>query len=96
MWNAFKSRLRKVPRNITVALQFNSELLQAIIKRSMISDFRIFLIIVAALSKMSARYHLSAYDRGRAVGRLEAGQSVTTVADAMGVSECHLAIIEGR
>lgn len=36
---------------------------------------------------MSARHHLSAYDRGRAVGRLEAGQSVTTVAAAMGVSK---------
>ncbi|KAF8790128.1 hypothetical protein HNY73_005197 [Argiope bruennichi] len=43
---------------------------------------------------MSARYHLSAYDRGRAVGRLEAGQSVATVAAVMGVSECHLAIKE--
>ncbi|KAF8785899.1 hypothetical protein HNY73_011391 [Argiope bruennichi] len=36
---------------------------------------------------MSARYHLSAYDCGRAIGRLEAGQSVTTVAAAMGVSK---------
>ncbi|KAF8785987.1 hypothetical protein HNY73_011467 [Argiope bruennichi] len=36
---------------------------------------------------MSVRYHLSAYDRGRAVGRLEAGQSVTTVAAAMGLSK---------
>ncbi|KAF8794782.1 hypothetical protein HNY73_002717 [Argiope bruennichi] len=35
---------------------------------------------------MSERHHLSAYDRERAVGRLEAGQSVTTVAAAMGVS----------
>lgn len=36
---------------------------------------------------MSARHHLSAYDRGRAVGRLEAGQSVTTVARVMGVAK---------
>lgn len=36
---------------------------------------------------MSARHHLSDYDRGRAVGRLEAGQSVTTVATAMEVSK---------
>lgn len=36
---------------------------------------------------MSVRHHLSAYDRGRAVGRLEAGQSVTQVATAMGVSK---------
>ncbi|XP_055932859.1 uncharacterized protein LOC129962883 [Argiope bruennichi] len=36
---------------------------------------------------MSARYHLSAYDRGRAVGRLEVGQSVTTVAAAIGGSK---------
>ncbi|KAF8791716.1 hypothetical protein HNY73_003408 [Argiope bruennichi] len=34
---------------------------------------------------MSAKHHLSAYDRRRAVGRLEAGQSVTTVAAAKGV-----------
>ncbi|KAF8790444.1 hypothetical protein HNY73_005463 [Argiope bruennichi] len=36
---------------------------------------------------MSSRYHLSAYYCGRAVGWLEAGQSVTTVAVAMGVSK---------
>ncbi|KAF8787337.1 NFU1 iron-sulfur cluster scaffold like protein [Argiope bruennichi] len=36
---------------------------------------------------MSARHHLSAYDLGRAVGQLEAGQSVTTVAATMGVSK---------
>ncbi|KAF8782316.1 hypothetical protein HNY73_012615 [Argiope bruennichi] len=34
-------------------------------------------------SKMSARHHLSAYPRGR----LEAGQSVTTKAAAIGVSK---------
>ncbi|GFW11356.1 hypothetical protein TNCV_3808761 [Trichonephila clavipes] len=32
---------------------------------------------------MSARHHLSDYDRGRAVGRLKAIQSVTSVAAAM-------------
>ncbi|GFX01203.1 hypothetical protein TNCV_4581691 [Trichonephila clavipes] len=31
------------------------------------------------------RHHLIDYDRGRAVGRLEAGQNVTTVAAAMDV-----------
>ncbi|KAF8771589.1 hypothetical protein HNY73_018989 [Argiope bruennichi] len=36
---------------------------------------------------MLARHHLSTYDRGRAVGRLEAGQSVTTVVSSMGVSK---------
>ncbi|GFV50768.1 hypothetical protein TNCV_2214291 [Trichonephila clavipes] len=35
---------------------------------------------------MSARHYLSDYDRGRAVGRMKAGQSVTTVATAMSVS----------
>ncbi|KAF8794533.1 hypothetical protein HNY73_002507 [Argiope bruennichi] len=34
---------------------------------------------------MSERHHLSAYDRGRTVERLEAGQSVTIVAAAMDV-----------
>ncbi|GFY28584.1 hypothetical protein TNCV_4150151 [Trichonephila clavipes] len=38
-------------------------------------------------SKMSTRHHLSDYDRRQAVGRLEADQSVTTVAAAMGVSK---------
>ncbi|GFV20452.1 hypothetical protein TNCV_4142131 [Trichonephila clavipes] len=36
-----------------------------------------------ATSKISARHHLSDYDHGRAVGRLEEGQSVTTVTAAM-------------
>ncbi|GFT68304.1 hypothetical protein TNCV_659211 [Trichonephila clavipes] len=36
---------------------------------------------------MSARHHLSDYDRGRAVGRLEEGKSVTSVALATGVSK---------
>ncbi|GFS97257.1 hypothetical protein TNCV_1824281 [Trichonephila clavipes] len=36
---------------------------------------------------MSARHRLSDYDRERAVKRLEAGQSVTTVTAAMGVSK---------
>ncbi|GFV35771.1 hypothetical protein TNCV_913611 [Trichonephila clavipes] len=36
---------------------------------------------------MSARHHLNDCDHGRAVGRLEAGQSVTTIAVAMGVSK---------
>ncbi|GFT62099.1 hypothetical protein TNCV_3812561 [Trichonephila clavipes] len=36
---------------------------------------------------MSARHHLKDYDRGRAVGSLEAGQSVTTVVTAMGESK---------
>lgn len=34
---------------------------------------------------MSTRYHLSAYDRGRAVGRLKAG---TIIARVMRVSKC--------
>ncbi|GFW81823.1 hypothetical protein TNCV_2884971 [Trichonephila clavipes] len=46
---------------------------------------------------MSARHHLRDYDRGRAVARLEASKSVTTIAAAMSESkECHLAIKEGR
>ncbi|KAF8763115.1 hypothetical protein HNY73_021330 [Argiope bruennichi] len=36
---------------------------------------------------MSAKRHLRAYDNGRAVGRLEADQSVTTVAAEMCVSK---------
>lgn len=36
---------------------------------------------------MSARHYLNAYDRGRAIGRLEADQSVTIVATIMGVSK---------
>lgn len=36
---------------------------------------------------MSERHHLSAYLRGRVVEWLETGQSVTTVATAMGVSK---------
>ncbi|XP_055927987.1 uncharacterized protein LOC129959189 [Argiope bruennichi] len=36
---------------------------------------------------MSERYHLSAFNRGRIVGRLEAGQCVTIVAAAMDVSK---------
>ncbi|GFX05799.1 hypothetical protein TNCV_5089891 [Trichonephila clavipes] len=36
---------------------------------------------------MSERHHLSNYDRGRVVERLEAGQSITTVAAAMGESK---------
>ncbi|GFW35640.1 hypothetical protein TNCV_4434911 [Trichonephila clavipes] len=36
---------------------------------------------------MSASHHFSNYNRGRKVGRLEAGQSVTTVTATMGVSK---------
>ncbi|GFW27055.1 hypothetical protein TNCV_92811 [Trichonephila clavipes] len=43
---------------------------------------------------MSARHHLSDYDRGRAVGRLEADQSVTTVAAAMGISKSVVSLLK--
>lgn len=36
---------------------------------------------------MSVRHHLSDFDRGRAIGRLEEGATVTKVAAAMGVSK---------
>ncbi|GFX68429.1 hypothetical protein TNCV_3998611 [Trichonephila clavipes] len=49
---------------------------------------------------MLERHHLSGYDRGRAVGRLEADQSVNTVAAAMGRSttplEDHYVALVGK
>ncbi|GFW58672.1 hypothetical protein TNCV_378551 [Trichonephila clavipes] len=45
------------------------------------------LVLAIIKSKLAATHHLSDYDCGRAVGRLEAGQSVTTLAAAMGVSK---------
>ncbi|GFV34920.1 hypothetical protein TNCV_1452221 [Trichonephila clavipes] len=50
-------------------------------------SLKLCLVLAINKSKMSAKHHLSDYDHGRAVGRLEAGQSVATVAAAMGVSK---------
>ncbi|GFW48576.1 hypothetical protein TNCV_4241571 [Trichonephila clavipes] len=43
---------------------------------------------------MSTRHHLSECDRQRAVGRLEAGQSVTTVDAAMCVSKSVISLLK--
>ncbi|GFV70369.1 hypothetical protein TNCV_4797881 [Trichonephila clavipes] len=43
---------------------------------------------------MSARHHLSDYDRRRAVGRLEIGRSVPTVAAANGVSNSIISVLK--
>ncbi|GFU57625.1 HTH_Tnp_Tc3_2 domain-containing protein [Trichonephila clavipes] len=43
---------------------------------------------------MSTRHHLSDYDRGQAVGQLEAGQSITTVAAAIGVSKSVISLLK--
>ncbi|GFY20886.1 hypothetical protein TNCV_1121201 [Trichonephila clavipes] len=57
--------------------------------------FKKFCLILAIIkSKISARHQLSDSDRRRAVGRLEAGQSVTTVAAAMGVSKSVIPLLK--
>ncbi|GFX37955.1 hypothetical protein TNCV_3835561 [Trichonephila clavipes] len=48
---------------------------------------KLCLVLVIIKSKLSARHHLRDSDCGRAVGRLKAGQSITTVAAAVVVSK---------
>ncbi|GFV11087.1 hypothetical protein TNCV_2718311 [Trichonephila clavipes] len=51
------------------------------------------LVLAIIKSKISERHHLSDYDGRRGGGQLEAGQSVTTVDTAMGVSKSVISLL---